>query len=180
MSTQTTGGETAPDADPTVYLIDGTAYIHRAFHAIQGLTNSKGLPTNAVFGFARMILRLMEEKAPAFAAMVFDAKGPTFRHELYGQYKANRPPHAGQHGGADSLYQGVVPRFPAAGDRAAGIRGRRSHRDTGPAGPGRWSSGGHGYRRQGFRAAGDRKERFVGSHERKVYGPGRGAGSLRS
>jgi len=77
--------------DP-VYLIDGSAYIHRAYHAIQGLTNSRGLPTNAVFGFTRMLIKLMEERRPAYAAMFFDARGPTFRHDLFSAYKANRPP----------------------------------------------------------------------------------------
>ena len=76
----------------TVYLIDGTAYIHRAYHAIRELTNSAGLPTNAIFGFTRMLIKLMEDRKPAYAGMVFDAKGPTFRHEMYHDYKANRPP----------------------------------------------------------------------------------------
>ncbi|MGD8973727.1 MAG: DNA polymerase I [Desulfobacterales bacterium] len=76
----------------TIYLIDGTAYIHRAYHAIGGLSNSKGFPTNAVFGFTRMLLKLMEDRAPQYAGMFFDAKGPTFRHDMYKEYKANRPP----------------------------------------------------------------------------------------
>mgnify|MGYP005842286677 CR=1 FL=1 len=76
----------------TAYLIDGSAYIHRAFHAIAGLTNSRGMPTNAVFGFTRMLIKLMEDRRPEYAAMVFDARGPTFRHHLYAGYKANRPP----------------------------------------------------------------------------------------
>ncbi len=76
----------------TVYLIDGSAYIFRAYHAIRGLSNSKGLPTNAVFGFTRMLLKLIEDRSPNYAVMLFDAKGPTFRHERYQQYKANRPP----------------------------------------------------------------------------------------
>jgi DNA polymerase-1 len=73
-------------------LIDGTAYIYRAYHAIRGLTNSEGLPTNAVFGFTRMLLKLIEDRAPEYVAMLFDAKGPTFRHDIYPDYKANRPP----------------------------------------------------------------------------------------
>ena len=77
--------------EKTIYLIDGTAYIHRAYHAIRGLTNSKGLPTNATFGFTRMLLKLMEDRSPAYIGMFFDAKGPTFRHEMYKEYKANRP-----------------------------------------------------------------------------------------
>ncbi len=76
----------------TVYLIDGTAYIYRAYHAIRGLANSEGLPTNAIFGFTKMLLKLIETKEPEYIAMFFDAKGPTFRHAMYADYKANRPP----------------------------------------------------------------------------------------
>lgn len=76
----------------TVYLIDGNSYIHRAYHAIGHLSNSKGLPTNAIYGFTKMLLKLIEEKSPAYIAVVLDAKGPTFRHELYKDYKATRPP----------------------------------------------------------------------------------------
>ena len=76
----------------TIYLIDGTAYIYRAYHAIRNLSNSKGLPTNAVFGFARMLIKFMAERLPRYAVMFFDAKGPTFRHQIYDDYKANRPP----------------------------------------------------------------------------------------
>ena len=75
-----------------VYLVDGSSYIHRAYHAIRNLSNSKGLPTNATFGFTRMILKLIEEKKPKYLAVVLDAKGPTFRHEIYKDYKATRPP----------------------------------------------------------------------------------------
>ena len=78
--------------EKTLYLIDGTAYIYRAYHAIRGLTNSKGLPTNAVFGFTRMLLKLIEDRSPEYMAMFFDAKGPTFRHKIFEAYKANRPP----------------------------------------------------------------------------------------
>ncbi len=77
--------------EKTIYLIDGTAYIHRAYHAIRELANSKGLPTNAVFGFTRMLLKLMEERNPEYAGMFFDSRGPTFRHHMYTAYKANRP-----------------------------------------------------------------------------------------
>lgn len=78
--------------EKTLYLVDGTAYIHRAYHAIRGLTNSSGLSTNAAFGFTRMLLKLMADREPEYIGMVFDAKGPTFRHEMYPDYKANRPP----------------------------------------------------------------------------------------
>ena len=76
----------------TVYLVDGSSYIHRAYHAIRNLANSSGLPTNATYGFTRMLLKLLEERAPHYAAVVFDAKGKTFRHDLYAEYKATRPP----------------------------------------------------------------------------------------
>lgn len=82
----------APSRPNTVYLIDGTAYIHRAYHAIRSLATSKGLPTNAAFGFARMLIKLMADKSPQYAAMFFDSRGPTFRHDIYPEYKANRPP----------------------------------------------------------------------------------------
>jgi len=75
-----------------VYLIDGSAYIYRAYHAIAPLTSSKGTPTNAVLGFANMVKRLIREKQPAFLAIAFDSRGPVFRHQIYQAYKANRPP----------------------------------------------------------------------------------------
>jgi DNA polymerase-1 len=78
--------------EPTIYLVDGTAYIYRAFHAIRHLSNSSGMPTNAVFGYTRMLLKLIEDRQPDYVALFFDAKGPTFRHHLYNAYKANRPP----------------------------------------------------------------------------------------
>ncbi|CAN2042387.1 DNA polymerase I [Candidatus Magnetomoraceae bacterium gMMP-15] len=74
----------------TVYLIDGSSYIHRAYHAIGHLFTSKGFPSNAVFGFTKMLIKLIKDKKPEYAAMVFDSKGPTFRHEMYEAYKANR------------------------------------------------------------------------------------------
>ena len=78
----------------TIYLLDGSSYIHRAYHAIRNLQNAKGFPTNAIFGFTQMILKLLSDKKPKFLAIVFDVKGPTFRHEIYEEYKANRPPMA--------------------------------------------------------------------------------------
>jgi len=81
-----------PEDKEIVYLIDGSSYIHRAYHAIRNLSNSKGFPTNVIFGFTKMILKLLADTAPKYIAVVFDAKGPTFRHEIYEAYKANRPP----------------------------------------------------------------------------------------
>jgi DNA polymerase-1 len=80
-----------PKDQPTVYFIDGSSYVHRAYHAIRGLANSRGFPTNAILGFTKMVLKLIDTKKPEYIAIVFDAKGPTFRHEMYEAYKANRP-----------------------------------------------------------------------------------------
>ncbi len=76
----------------TLYLIDGSAYIYRAYHAIAPLSNSSGLATNAVYGFTTILRRLVKEREPAYVAVAFDTKGPVFRHLLYKDYKANRPP----------------------------------------------------------------------------------------
>ncbi len=75
-----------------VYLVDGSSYIHRAYHAVRSLSNSKGFPTNAIYVFTRMLIRLISEEKPEYIAVVLDAKGPTFRHKIYPEYKANRPP----------------------------------------------------------------------------------------
>ncbi len=82
----------APNLDKnTVYLIDGSGYIFRAFFAIRSLRSKSGVPTNAVFGFANMLIKLLKEHEPQYLAIAFDRKEPTFRHKLYDGYKANRP-----------------------------------------------------------------------------------------
>ncbi len=73
-------------------LVDGSSYLYRAFHAMPSLSNSKGMPTGAAYGIANMLRRLLADYDPAHLAVVFDAKGKTFRDDLYSQYKANRPP----------------------------------------------------------------------------------------
>ncbi|OQY52073.1 MAG: DNA polymerase I [Desulfobacteraceae bacterium 4572_89] len=75
-----------------IFLIDGSAFLYRAFHAIRSLSTANGHPTNATFGFTRILLKLLKEKTPEYAVVFFDVKGPTFRHTMYEQYKANRPP----------------------------------------------------------------------------------------
>ncbi len=75
-----------------IYIIDGSAYIYRAYHAVAPLSNSKGMQTNAVFGFINILRRLIREKSPRYLAVAFDSRGPVFRHEIYREYKANRPP----------------------------------------------------------------------------------------
>ena len=76
---------------PRLVLIDGSSYIYRAFHALGHLSNSKGLPTNAIYGFTQMILKVLKDERPEFLAVVLDTKAPTFRSEIYKEYKANRP-----------------------------------------------------------------------------------------
>jgi DNA polymerase-1 len=73
-----------------IYLIDGHSYAYRAFHAIRNLSDSRGLALNAVFGFTRMLLKLIKDEQPDYIAVAFDTPSPTFRHELYEDYKANR------------------------------------------------------------------------------------------
>jgi DNA polymerase I len=75
-----------------IFLIDGSAFLYRAFHAIQSLSTAQGHPTNATFGFTRILMKLIREKNPVYAAVFFDVKGLTFRHKRYEDYKANRPP----------------------------------------------------------------------------------------
>src|SRR5208283_3335918 len=79
-----------------LYLIDGNSYFHRAFHAIKALTNSKGAPTNAIYGFTTMILKILRERKPEALAIVFDSPVPTQRHRLYERYKAHRPETPGE------------------------------------------------------------------------------------
>jgi DNA polymerase-1 len=73
-------------------LVDGSSYLFRAFHALPALTNSKGLNTGAAKGVIGMIRKLVADYAGDQVVVVFDAKGPTFRNEIYSEYKANRPP----------------------------------------------------------------------------------------
>ena len=83
-------------------LIDGSAYIFRAFHALPPMTRSDGTPVNAVFGFTSMVLKLIDDLAPDHAIIILDAARATFRNEIYPEYKANRgaPP------------EELVPQFP--------------------------------------------------------------------
>lgn len=74
------------------YIIDGSSYIYRAFYGIRELSNSAGLPTNATYGFTKMLLKIIKEKNPDYLGIAFDAKGPTFRTKIYAEYKAHRPP----------------------------------------------------------------------------------------
>lgn len=73
-----------------IYLIDGNAYIHRAFHAIPLLTTNTGLPINAVYGFVRMIFKALKNFKPLYLCICLDSDKPTFRHKIFKEYKATR------------------------------------------------------------------------------------------
>src|SRR3954466_3525853 len=75
---------------PTIHLIDGSGYIFRAFYAIRPLSTRAGVPTNAVVGFCKMLGRLLREEKPSLLGIAFDTHERNFRHDIYGQYKANR------------------------------------------------------------------------------------------
>jgi DNA polymerase-1 len=81
-----------PRNRPRLHLIDGSGYVYRAFHALPALSTSRGLPTNAVLGFANMVSKLLREERPDHLAVVFDAPGETFRDTLYSGYKEHRGP----------------------------------------------------------------------------------------
>lgn len=73
-------------------LVDGSSYLFRAYHSPPHLTNSKGEATGAIYGVINMVKSLIRQFDPSHMVMVFDAKGPTFRNDMYSEYKANRPP----------------------------------------------------------------------------------------
>ncbi|MBU4488342.1 MAG: DNA polymerase I [Candidatus Omnitrophica bacterium] len=75
-----------------LFLIDGNSFCYRAFYAIKELANSKGEPTNAVFGFISMLRKIIKDEKPDYLAITFDLKGPTFRHKKYEEYKIHRKP----------------------------------------------------------------------------------------
>ena len=79
-------------APGSVFLIDGSSQMYRAYHAIRGLSAPDGRPTNAVYGFVTMLRKLIADHRPALIAAAFDLRGPTFRTELAADYKANRAP----------------------------------------------------------------------------------------
>ncbi len=75
-----------------VILVDGSSYLYRAFHAMPPLTTANGQPTGAIYGVANMLRRLVADYQPDIMVVVFDAKGKTFRDDIYKEYKSNRPP----------------------------------------------------------------------------------------
>jgi hypothetical protein len=80
------------DKIPPLVLVDGSSYLYRAFHGLPPLTNSKGQSTGAIKGVVSMIKSLQKDYPDSPLAVIFDAKGPTFRDAIYPAYKATRPP----------------------------------------------------------------------------------------
>ncbi len=85
-----------------LFLIDGSSYIYRAYYAIRHLSNSQGMATNAIYGFTNMLLKVMRELEPDQLAVIYDSKGPTFRKDIYPEYKANR----------SAMPEDLVPQIP--------------------------------------------------------------------
>ena len=82
----------ATDSTAPLILVDGSSYLFRAYHSPPHLTNSRGEATGAIYGVVNMLKSLLRQYQPSQMAVVFDAKGPTFRNEMYSEYKAHRPP----------------------------------------------------------------------------------------
>ena len=75
---------------PLLFIVDGSSYIFRAYHALPALTSKQGVPTNAVYGYTNMLIKTIEQYKPDYFVVVFDSKGPTFRDGIDAEYKANR------------------------------------------------------------------------------------------
>jgi DNA polymerase-1 len=96
---------------PLVALVDGSNYVYRAFYGIPQLTNSKGFPTNAIYGFTNMLLKLLRDIQPDYIVVTFDLKGATLRHEEYVDYKATRKP----------MPDDLIPQIPFIKDIVRGL-----------------------------------------------------------
>ena len=77
-----------------IVLIDGHSILNRAFYGVPDLTNSEGLHTNAVYGFLNIMFKILDEEKPEYLTVTFDVHAPTFRHEMYADYKGTRKPMA--------------------------------------------------------------------------------------
>ena len=91
-----------PKQPKRLFLIDGSSYIYRAYYAIRHLSNSQGMTTNAIYGFTNMLLKVIRESQPDQLAVIYDSKGPTFRKDIYPEYKANR----------SAMPEDLVPQIP--------------------------------------------------------------------
>lgn len=99
----------SPRQKSHIYLIDGSGFIFRAFHALPSLSRPDGTPINAVYGFTTMLLKILEKADADYFSVVFDVARRNFRHDIYADYKANRPPPPPE----------LVPQFPLIRDVCA-------------------------------------------------------------
>src|ERR671936_2653277 len=77
---------------PSLFIVDALNFLFRAFHALPPLTTTKGMQTGAIYGLCQMIMRIEREERPTHLCVVYDAPGENFRYQIYGEYKADRPP----------------------------------------------------------------------------------------
>ena len=142
----------------TIYLVDASTFIHRSYHAIPHLSARDGQPTNALYGLAATLHKLLREKKPRYIALAFDSKGRNFRHETYSDYKANRPPMpddlAAQQ---EPIRQMVEALGPGPGWRFPAWRRTISSAAYGGPGPEKGFRGGHRFRGQGFQSDSGRR-----------------------
>ncbi len=96
---------------PVIALVDGSNYVYRAYYAIPHLTNSKGFPTNAIYGFTNMLLKLLRDLQPDYIVVTFDLKGATLRHDEFADYKATRKP----------MPDDLIPQIPFIKDLVRGL-----------------------------------------------------------
>ena len=187
MATTSTvpAGEATPIAKGShVYLVDGSGYIFRAFHALPPLTRpSDGLPVGAVHGFCAMLWKLLREtkaaEAPTHFAVIFDASEKTFRNEIYEDYKAHRPPPPGRARSAVRAHprrsEGVQRRL----HRAERLRGGRPHRQLRARDRRCRRRRDHRLLRQGSDAARAARRRHARRHEGQEDRPRRGDREVR-
>lgn len=95
-----------------LFLVDGSSYMFRAYYAVRHLSAADGTPTNAIFGFANMLLKILRNDPPDYLAVVFDTKAPTFRKEMYPEYKANRA----------AMPEDLVPQVPVIKELVRGFQ----------------------------------------------------------
>src|SRR6267142_219572 len=115
-------------ARPRLYLIDGSGYVYRAFPALPGLGTTRGLPTNAVYGFTTMLAKLLREEQPQHVAVVFDAPGETFRDDLFASYKENRAPMPDELRPQLGPIEAILDHLPEV--ERSGVRGAKKIRET--------------------------------------------------
>ena len=162
-----------------VYLVDGSGFIFRAFHALPPMTNPQGVPVNAVFGFTNMLIKLLTETDADHVAVVFDAGRTTFRTELYPPYKAHRPDPPEELVPQFGLIRDAVRAFNVACVELAGFEADDLIATYARAGRGQGRQGHHRLVGQGSDAAGRRRHRDVRSDQESADRSGRGVREIR-